>query len=170
MEFIIALIVLIIILVWLIKKRNLFVGLFEEVKKQQSDISNYREQRRMSIEDAMNMLGIAHQNDLQAIKNLHPEAQANQLMALGQMYPDLKDTPSYVAAVGRVQNCNAEIASSKNLLNASIVNYNRAIKMFPACIAAMIFGFKRAEFIDENNASNKQVNLSEVNYDSYRMK
>jgi len=163
-------VVIFILIVWLIKSRNKFVLLREELKEQESNISNYSEQRTRSINDAMGMLGVAHQNDIEAVKRLTGESQTTELLALGQKYPDLKNTPSYAMAVTKVQQCDAEIAACKNLLNMAIKNYNKAISVFPSNIAAGIFGFKREEFIDQANmAANRAVDKSEVDFDKYKM-
>lgn len=167
---VIAVIVLVILVLWLIKSRNKFVLLREEVKEQESNISNYNEQRTRSINDAMGVLGVAHQNDFEVIKRLSGESQTTELMAMGQKYPDLKNTPSYAMAVTKIQQCDAEIAACKNLLNMAIKNYNKAIGVFPSNIAAKIFGFKREDFIDQSNMSdNRKVDKSEVNFEQYKM-
>lgn len=167
---IIVAVVIVSILSWLIKNRNNFVLLKEEINEQLSNISNYREQRKNSISDAMNMLGVAHQNDITAIKELTGNNLTSELVALGQKYPDLQNTPSYAMALTKVQQCDAEIASCKNLLNLAIKNYNKAISVFPSNIVALIFGFKRETFVDQDNVeANKTVDTNEVNFDNYKI-
>ncbi len=167
---VILIIVILIIVIWFIKSRNRFVLLREEVREQESNISNYNEQRTHSINDAMGMLGVAHQNDIEALKQLTGESQTTELLALGQKYPDLKNTPSYAMAVTKVQQCDAEIAACKNLLNLAIKNYNKEIAVFPKNIVAGVFGFKREEFIDQANmATNRTADRSDVDFDKYKI-
>lgn len=169
MDTIIVIAVAVSVLVWLIKTRNTFVELKNDVDTQQSNISNYRELRSNAINDAMQILDIAHSNDCDAIKQLNIEEQSKQLQAVGQKYPDLKNTPSYANALNRIQNYNEEIAASKNILNRSIQAYNKAIGMFPACIVASIFGYKRETFIDEaNSAVNRTVTIQEIDYSKFK--
>ena len=170
MELIITIVVVIIIISWTIKTRNRFVKLREEVREQLSNISNYNEQRSRSINDAMGMLSVAHHNDIEAIKQLVGESQTTELLACGQKYPDLKNTPSYGRAVTKVQQCDAEIAACKNLLNIAVRKYNQAIAEFPSNIIAGILRFKREEFIDEANMeANRSVEITEINFDKYKM-
>ncbi len=170
MEIIISVVVFVLLVVWMIKKRNSFVKLRERVNEQLSNISNYNEQRSRSINDAMGMLSVAHHNDIEAIKQLVGESQTTELLACGQKYPDLKNTPSYGMAVTKVQQCDAEIAACKNLLNIAVRKYNEAISEFPSNIVAGILRFKREEFIDEANmAANRSVEIGEINFDKYKM-
>jgi len=169
MELYILIAVVVILLVWVIKTRNLFAELKNDVDTQQSNISNYRELRSTAINDAMQILDVAHSNDCDAIKQLNIEEQSKQLQAVGQMYPDLKNTPSYANALNRIQNYNEEIAASKNILNRSIQAYNKAIGMFPACIVASLFKYRRETFIDEaNSAVNRTVNIQPVDYSKFK--
>lgn len=162
-------IVVLIIIVRIIKKRNLFVQLKTDVETQMSNISNYRELRHNAIKDCMDILGVAHQNDVDAIARLGIEAASQQLRVLGNKYPDLKDTPAYSQALVNIHHYSEEITASKNILNKSIQNYNKAISVFPALIVANMFGFERETFIDEEKMqSNKFSNTDEVDFSQYR--
>ncbi len=161
--------VTLIVIAKIIKKRNLFVNLKTDVETQMSNISNYRELRHNAIKDCMDILGVAHQNDVDAIASLGIEAASQQLRFLGNKYPDLKDTPAYSAALVKIHHHSEEIAASKNILNKAIQKYNKSISMFPALIVAKMFGFERETFIDEDDMqSNKLSNKEEIDFNQYR--
>lgn len=168
LKMIAVVLVILIIIARIIKKRNLFVQLKTDVETQMSNISNYRELRHNAIKDCMDILGVAHQNDVDAIASLGIEAASQRLRVLGNKYPDLKDTPAYSAALVKIHRHGEEIAASKNILNKAIQKYNKSIAMFPALIVAKIFGFERETFIDEEKMqSNKIANTDEIDFSQY---
>lgn len=170
-KWIVGVVVLLLIILKIISKRNFFVKLKTDVETQLSNISNYRELRRTAIKDCMDILGVAHQNDVDAIASLGIEVASQQLRVLGSKYPDLKDTPAYSRALVKIHHYGEEIAASKNILNKSIQQYNKAITMFPALIVAKMFGFERETFVDEENMQfNKRVNIEDIDYSQYRTK
>ena len=158
-----------VILIYMISKRNKFVNLKAEVENLLSNISVQKEARSRAIVDAMEILGVAHSNDVSAIKGLNIEAQSKELVACAQKYPDLKNTPAYASALGRIQNFNEDIASADSLLNKAIKEYNQAIAVFPANIVAGMFGFAKETYIDNDNmGNNKNLNIEKVDYSKYR--
>ena len=157
------------LLTYIIGKRNKFVNLKAEVENLLSNISVQKEARSRAIVDAMEILGVAHSNDVSAIKGLNIDAQSKELVACAQKYPDLKATPAYASALSRIQNFNEDIASADSLLNKAIKEYNQAIAVFPANIVAGMFGFAKETYIDdENMGSNKNLNIERVDYSKYR--
>lgn len=157
------------LVVYIIRKRNAFVTLSAEIENLLSNISVQKEGRSRAIIDAMEILGVAHSNDVSAIRGLNVEEQAKSLVACAQKYPDLKNTPAYSTALGRIQNFNEDITSADSLLNRAIKEYNQAISVFPANIVAGIFGFKKQAYIDnENKECNLNLNIEKVDYSKFK--
>lgn len=168
MENVVIGIIILVILIYIIGTRNHFAELHSDVETQMSNISNYVENRTKSLTDALQIAKLSYSHEVEGIEKLTGNEQYNQLSYLGQKYPQLMSTQSYQQALSQVQSLNAEIAASKTLLNGNINVYNKAIKVFPACIIAMIFGYKRESFIDEENMlNNKKVDTREVDFSKF---
>lgn len=167
---ILIIVVCVIILLWMIAKRNKFVLLKNEIDNLLSNISTKKEERARSYEDAMDILGIAHANDYTSIKNLGVDEQAQALMVCAQKYPDLKDTPAYATALHRIQNINEDINADQKMFNKAIKEYNQAISVFPASLVALIFGFKKQTYFDSENAEkNRVADIRKIDVEKYRM-
>lgn len=168
LEWIIILAVIILILAYLVSKRNRFQALKNEVDAQKSNISNYIEQRTKYLNDALNVAKISYSHEVEGMEKLTANEKFEQLRALGERYPQLQNTASYQETISRLPMLERDIAASKTLLNGNIREYNEAISMFPALIVAKIFGYKRETFIDEENMeSNKVTDRSEVDFSKF---
>lgn len=153
---------------WLIKSRNSFQKMRNEVSAQKSNISNYIEQRTQYLNDALNVAKLSYAHEVEGIEKLTANDQFEQLRVLGQKYPQLQHTAAYQETITRLPMLERDIAASKTLLNGNIKEYNEAISMFPGLLIAMLFGFKRETYIDEENMEqNKRVNRSEVNFSKF---
>ena len=167
-EIIIAIVVLVLIIVWMISKANQFQALRTAVTAQQSNISNYIEQRTKYLNDALNVAKLGHIHEVEDMERLTANQQVEQLQALGVKYPQLQNNASYQETISRLPALERDIAASKTLLNGNILECNEAISMFPALIVAKIFKFKRETFIDEENiGENKKVDRSEVDFSKF---
>lgn len=77
----------------------------------------------------------------QAQENLHQ--QLGTLIARAEAYPELKSDGNFVMLQRQLAECEAQIAAARRTYNASIMDYNNSIEMFPSSLVASVFGFKQ---------------------------
>ncbi len=149
---IIALILIIVSLVFLIKCKNKFVVLSSNVKKCMSEVNTAKAKYLEVQRKALGLAGKATNNEgkvYQEIKNSAGQISSDKLLALGQMYPDLKDKFSTAASLSDRLYNDYRIAQTQ--LNNAITEYNQEISVVPQNIAAFLWGYKQETLIDEEN-------------------
>jgi LemA protein len=88
--------------------------------------------------------------------NIIAEAK-DQIMAVAEIYPDLKLNSTYIKTMNAVNQYEKMIATSRLIYNDTVMKLNHEISMFPNSIAAVILGFsKRAYFEEENEKPESQ--------------
>lgn len=73
----------------------------------------------------------------------HLRHEVGRLIATAEDYPDLKASSHFLMLQRQLSECEAQIAAARRTYNASIMDYNNSVEMFPSSIVAGIFGFKR---------------------------
>lgn len=147
--------IVIALIAWVIKTTNKFTDLKTDIDKLNSDIGNYREQKIEAINDA---IGMAREAVGQERSLLNVGEDANNLLALGEKYPQLQSIAGYNQTVSRSISLQKDISSSKTIYNSKVSEYNKAIKIFPNCIVASMFHIEKAEFIDEASFKDNVTN------------
>ena len=164
----IAIIIAVILLIYLISKRNKFNALRIDIQQQTSEIGNQIEKRSTCLNDALNIAKISYSHEMEGIEGATAKDQLNQLMFLTQKYPDLKFTQNYSQILTEAFELDKDIVASRTLLNGNIREYNEAISAFPGLIVAAIFGYKKEKFIDEENAAeNKKIKKEVVDFSKF---
>src|SRR6476660_8633220 len=84
------------------------------------------------------------------------------LFAVVENYPDLKANQNVLALHEQLTTTENQISFSRQHYNASVLDYNTAIQVFPAVLIAGMFGFIKRDFFDaEPEAENvPNVDLS----------
>jgi LemA protein len=67
---------------------------------------------------------------------------ANRVIAVIEKYPDLKTTASFIRLQDQLIGTERRIKFSRNDFNEAVMGYNKAVRSFPASVAAGLFGFK----------------------------
>lgn len=165
---IIAFILLIVIICYVISKRNSFNRLRRAVKQQGSAIGIQISKRSDCLRDALSIAKQSYQHEVEGIDKLTPSAQVEQLRYLGEMYPELMSIQGYQNALSESFELNKDIAATRELLNGNIRAYNDAITDFPGLIIAAIFRYKKETFVDEENIEeNKKLNKSDIDFTQF---
>lgn len=165
---IVGIIVLIILLCYVISKRNQFNKLRRAVKQQGSDIGIQISKRTACLNDALSIAKISYEKEVAGIDALTPAGQMEKLRYLGETYPELMSIQGYQAALMQSFELNKDIAATRELLNGNIREYNDAISEFPGLIIAAIFRYKKEKFIDEDNIEeNKKIDKSDVDFSKF---
>ena len=70
------------------------------------------------------------------------------LFAVVENYPELKANQNVLELQEQLTTTENQIAFSRQHYNASVLDYNTAIQVFPAVLIAGMFGFTKREFFD----------------------
>ena len=70
------------------------------------------------------------------------------LFAVVENYPELKANQNVLELQEQLTTTENQIAFSRQHYNASVLDYNTAIQVFPAVLLAGMFGFTKREFFD----------------------
>ena len=173
MLIVIALILIAVILLWklisiTVKKRNEFETLRQSVKTGLSNISIQEEELNRALGNALNIAKLNHKTEIDKIAQLTIIEQLNQLRFLGERFPDLANSGSYLMAQENSYHLSENIRASKELLNGNIDRYNKAISAFPANILAGIFGYKQEKRIDEERMEqNRAVSHDKIDFSQF---
>jgi len=65
------------------------------------------------------------------------------LIARAEAYPDLKASAHFLMLQRQLAECEAQIAAARRSYNASVMDYNNSVEMFPSSLVAGVFQFKR---------------------------
>jgi LemA protein len=68
------------------------------------------------------------------------------LLALGEAYPDLKASANFQALQGELADVEDKLAAARRALNAAAARFNAARESFPAVLFASALGFGEADF------------------------
>jgi LemA protein len=70
------------------------------------------------------------------------------LFAVVENYPELKANENVLSLQEELKTTENQIAFSRQHYNASVLDYNTAIQVFPAVLIAGLFGFTKRDFFD----------------------
>lgn len=68
------------------------------------------------------------------------------LLALGEAYPDLKASANFQELQRELANIEDKLAAARRALNAAVAQFNTAREAFPAVVFAGSMGFREADF------------------------
>jgi len=77
----------------------------------------------------------------QAQENL--QHAVGRLIARAEAYPDLKASSHFLMLQRQLSECEAQIAAARRSYNASVMDYNNRVEMFPSSLVAGLFNFPR---------------------------
>ncbi len=83
------------------------------------------------------------------------------IFALGEAYPALQANQNFMQLQQEFSNTEDKIAKSRQFFNDTVLKYNNAIALFPANIAAGIFGYKELSFLAVAEAEQAAVRVGE---------
>lgn len=74
------------------------------------------------------------------------------LFAVAENYPDLKANQNFLHLQKELVNTEDRIQAARRFFNANVRDLNNRVEMFPSSIIAGIFGFKKEEFFEVEEA------------------
>ena len=99
---------------------------------------------------------------------MQASAQANQvlggalrgLLAVAENYPELKANQNFLELQSALQSIESDLGNARRYYNATVRDYNTAIRQFPGVIIANMSGFKARDFYElENQDEAKNVEV-----------
>lgn len=168
MKVLLVAVVVIVILMYVVAKRNTFNRLQRAVKQQGSDIGIQIAKRSASLNDTLNILRSSYSHEVAGIEKLTAKDQLDQLAFLGQKYPELQFVHGYNQTLAYAKELNDNIFAARELLNGNIRLYNDEISTFPGMLVAALFRYKKEKFVDEDNIEeNKKLDKAEVDFSKF---
>lgn len=162
-------ILIIILLIYIIVKRNEYARKRQDIKQAGSDISVMVEKRAASLNDALSIAKIGYKSEVDGIEKLSCSEQLSQLAYLGQKYPSLSSVGNYSETLSQAFQLNNEITASRQILNGNITEYNKAVTAFPGNIIALLFRYKAEKVIDEENLEkHRHLSTKDVDFDKFQ--
>ncbi len=176
MEIVLALII--ILLIFIIIRFNIFVNLKNKVKQSKSSIDVYLTQRFDLIPNLVECVKAyaEHEEDIfTKIAELRSEYNSkkelktgeklnkefNNLLLVGENNPNLKSNEQFLSLQKTLIKMESQLQAARRLYNGDVTLYNTTISKFPDNIIASIFNFKQEELfeIEEYKANNIKIDL-----------
>ena len=174
----IILIVLGVILLWVIWAFNRLVTLRNRVKEAWSDIEVQLKRRYNLIPNLVNTVKgyAAHERELfQKVTEARTRAMRAQtvkekaesenflsstlktLFAVAENYPDLKASTNFLELQRELRDTEDKIQAARRFYNTNARDFNIKIEVFPSNMIAQMFGFKKADFFEIEEAGARET-------------
>jgi LemA protein len=82
-----------------------------------------------------------------------------QLLAVVENYPDLKANQNFIALQEELTGTEGKIAFARQFYNDEVLTLNNAVQQFPSVLVANMFGFRKREFFEIEEAAAGPVNV-----------
>ncbi len=171
-------IVLVIIILYIIRKYNILIKLKNKVKQSESSIDIYLNQRFDLIPNLIDCVKgytshesgvlenitkmrseyLKDKNSIEKAQNLNNSI--NNVLAVAEAYPELKADSQYLNLQKSLEKIENELISARNTYNYHVTAYNTKIEMIPTNLIASVFGMKKALLfqIEEYKKDNIRIN------------
>lgn len=179
MTLLIILAIIVILIIWIIGMYNRLVKFKIKADNSWSDIRVYLKKRYDLIPNLVNTVKGYAAHESQTFENVtkarnaavlippgnvQAAAQANQvlagalrgLLAVAENYPELKANQNFLELQTALQSIEGDLANARRYYNATVRDYNTAIRQFPALIVAGISGFNPRDFYELDNRQEAQ--------------
>lgn len=77
-------------------------------------------------------------------------------------YPDLKASEQFSRLQASLNECEGQLAAARRTYNATVMDYNNAIEMFPTSIFASQMNYQRKEMITASQAEQQNPNVGDL--------
>lgn len=141
--------IILLILLWIIVKRNGFASQLDKIKNSRSDVLNIRDRLTQSINASIKIAKAGHTAEIEGIEKLNSGEQINALSVLMENSPNLKSSAMFAQTQAESYRLHKELDAQRRLLNSNVRLYNKDISMFPNIIVSKIFGYTKEDFIAE---------------------
>lgn len=169
MQYVIAIAVVVIIVIWLISTQRRLAAMDENVNNAMSQIGVQLQSRFDALTSLLELTkgynahesetlaevvrarrsvitGTSSAGDVDAQENLITEAMGK-INAIAEQYPDLKANTNYNKTIDSVNSYEQSVRASRLIYNDSVTKLNRSLRMFPTSLVGGMFGFKPREYL-----------------------
>jgi LemA protein len=84
------------------------------------------------------------------------------IMVAVENYPDLKANQSFLHLQASLNEGEEQISAARRAFNASVVDYNNAVEMFPGSIAAGMMGYKTKKVFEIAEAEREKPDVKQL--------
>ncbi|HHQ45241.1 MAG TPA: LemA family protein [Candidatus Altiarchaeales archaeon] len=77
-------------------------------------------------------------------------------------YPDLKANQNFLSLQSSLNEIEEQISAARRSYNASVLDYNNAVQMFPTNIFAKIIGYGREPFFEAQESERQNVDVGKM--------
>ena len=126
------------------KRYDLIPNLVETVKgyaSHEKEVFLRVTEARASMANATNVGEKSQANNLL-------ESAVKSLFAVAENYPQLKASENFLHLQAALTEVEEQLSAARRAYNASVLEYNNAVEMFPTNIAASMTGHKRRQFFE----------------------
>ena len=114
-----------------------------------------------SITSARNRAKSAHDASAERFDGeRHLDAGLPRLIAVAEDYLDMKSDKQFLNLQRNLTEIEAQIAAARRAYNASVMNYNNGVDMFPSSIIAAMFGFKRRQHFETRSSERNSPSIN----------
>ena len=141
--------------VYLKKRWDLIPNVVETVK-------GYATHESQTLENVIKVRNMAYNglsDDAKMDVNQQLTAGLGRLMAVAEQYPELKANTLFVNLSSQLSAIEQDIANARKYFNAVTRDYNNAVEMFPGSIVAGLCGFKKKKMFEAEAASRENVQV-----------
>lgn len=121
------------------QRHDLIPNLVEAVK-------GYAGHEAATLEAVINARNVAAKNEPSAAGEQKLKIALDNLLALGEAYPDLKASANFQSLQNELGDVEDKLAAARRALNAAAARFNAARESFPAVLFAGMLGFGEADF------------------------
>lgn len=142
--------------VYLKKRWDLIPNIVETVK-------GYAKHEKSTLSDVIKLRNGAYDNmssDEKIKANQQLSKGITKIMALAELYPDLKANENFKDLSTQLTKIEDEIANSRKYYNGTVREFNDKVQMFPSNIVAKIFGYKAKIMFEATEEERKNVKVS----------
>lgn len=84
------------------------------------------------------------------------------VMVAVENYPDLKASQNFLDLQGSFNELEEQISAARRAYNASVLEYNNALEMFPSNIVAGLIGYKKKVFFEIAASERKNIDAGSL--------
>lgn len=176
-EFIIGFVIVFVIVVIFISKKNHFVRLSNNIKNSKSSIDVYLKQRFDLIPNLVETVkGYAkyeqslfkeivearnRYNETESIKDgIETNNDLNKLIALKEDYPELKANENFLDLQKQLAKMESQLQAARRVYNSEVNVYNNAVMTFPNSLFAKLYGYSAEEYFETKEEEKKNVEIN----------
>lgn len=143
--------------VYLKKRWDLIPNLVETVK----GYAKYEEETLTRVTKLRNTVYNKMTNDEKIINNEELSSDVSKIMALKEVYPELKANENFIDLSNKLTKIEDDIANARKYYNGTVRIYNNKVQMFPNNIFAKIFNYKTKRMFEASleDKQNIKINL-----------